>query len=491
MKIRLLPVFLVLLVLCSTAFAPNDKNDVIMWVRPEEIVRGPGSPQVVMLLANIGSTPVSLSSAVTRAEGAEARQVGLSQVLPVLGDGDVRVLQDILAGRRMDFPSELSSKVCIIGVPTGVQHDGKSDSTVKLAAEVYFSDGSSLAAESTAILTTTLPAEAGWVAGDGHLHSDFSDGGYSIYQRRNDAIGFGYKWIFVTDHAGSLASTYASYVSTCASADGISLAIGPDQEVASYDGGHYLAYRCNSALPDDYYAESYLPTYVKNSNPPSSFGGIAHPDHTWFPWGSTQFPKDNPVFRFVELLSNQRLPNSTTIDRWQRQLRLDLPAKIAGGDTAPFTVGVAGSDAHFTGTPYWGRNMTYLRTSLTPPTISPAYQALLAGEAVASGDGSFARFTLGGKQIGQVLTTSASTISVNYYIKGVTSSTMIQWFRLVDVNSGAPVPGSGEVLNQNFYQGTKTVTFGSIDNAYYLEVELKDSSGVTQRVITNPIFLNR
>lgn len=491
MRTRLAPLFLVLLILSVAAFSPSEGTDIMIWVRPEEIIRGPGSPQIMMLLANTGSTPVSLSSAVSHVDGAEIKVVHLSQVLPVLGDAEVRALQDILEGRRTDFPSALAGKVCIIGVPTGVEHDGKSEKTVALSAEVHFSDGSSRTVESTAILTTTLPAEAGWVAGDGHLHSDFSDGGYSIYQRRNDAVGFGYKWIFVTDHAGALASTYASYVSTCAAADGTSLAIGPDQEVASYDGGHYLAYRCNSALLDNYYAESYLPTYVKISNPPSSFGGVAHPNHGTYPWGNEQFPKSNPVFRFVELFSNQRLPNSTTVTRWQAQLEKDIPAKIAGGDSAPFTVGVAGSDAHFLGTPYWGKNMTYLRTSLTPPTLSPAYQALLAGKAVASGDGSFARFTLGGKQIGQVLSTSASTISVNYYIKGVTSSTMIQWFRLINVKSGAVVPGSGEVLNQNLYQGTKTVTFDSVDSAYYLEVELKDSAGVTQRVITNPIFLKR
>jgi hypothetical protein len=35
------------------------------------------------------------------------------------------------------------------------------------------------------------------------------------------------------------------------------------------------------------------------------------------------------------------------------------------------------------------------------------------------------------------------------------------------------------------------VTFAATDDCYYLEVELEDSAGVLQRVITNPIFLDR
>lgn len=153
---------------------------------------------------------------------------------------------------------------------------------------------------------------------------------------------------------------------------------------------------------------------------------------------------------------------------------------------------MAGSDAHFVGTPYWGKNMTYLKANLTPPTITPTYQALLAGQAVASGDGSFARFTMGGQQIGQVLRSTASTVTVSYYIKGVSPSTIIRWFRLIRVSDGSIVPGSGEAPNANLYQHPgKPVVFPAGDDAYYLEVELEDSSGVTQRVYTNPVFLDR
>lgn len=444
---------------------------------------------MVLLVANTTGKPLSLSSITPKVEGVPQPTAEISRPLPVLTADESKTLADILAGTRVDFPSELAARVCILSIPTGIEHDGKSEKSVRLSADIRFDDGSCTTFESTAILTTSLPAESGWVAGDGHIHTDFSDGGYSVYQRRNDAINLGYKWIFITDHSGSLSSTYSNYVTTCADADGTDLAIGPDQEVSAYGGGHYLAYRCNSALLSGYYYESYLPTYVKNNNSPNSFGGVAHPNHAAYPW--SDFPRSTPVFRFVELFSNERIPSSTTLSEWQDQLYKDMPAKIAGGDTGPFTVGVAGSDAHFVGTPYWGKNMTYLKTSLTPPTIGPAYQALLAGQAVASGDGSFARFTMGGKQIGQVLTTSASTISVSYYIAGATPSTLIQWFRLIKVSDGSIVPYSGEVLNANTYQGTKNVTFGTTDNAYYLEVELKDSAGVTQRVITNPIFLNR
>ena len=368
-------------------------------------------------------------------------------------------------------------------------YDGQTEKSVRLSADLTFDDGSSRSLEATALLTTTLPAEPGWVAGDGHIHSNYSDGAYDIFQRRNDAINFGYKWIFMTDHSSALSSTYADYVATCASADNSSLAIGADQEVSAAAGGHYLAYRCNQALWDGYYNESYLPTYVKEDNSPNSFGGVAHPNHSSYPW--TDFPKDDPVFRFFELFSNERVPTSTTLTDWRGQLNNDRPGKIAAGDSGPFTVAVSGSDAHLIGTPYWGKNMTYLKASLTPPTIAPAYQALLAGQAVASGDGSFARFTMGGKQIGQVLRTTASDISVSYYIKGVSPSTIISWFRLIKVSDGSIVPYSGETPNANFYQGAKTVTFPAGDNAYYLEVELLDSSGVTQRVYTNPIFLDR
>lgn len=491
LKKCLVTLILVSLIFGVTGFAPAQRlpGQVLVWVRPEELMRGPGSPEMLFLVANTTAKPLSLSSITPKVEGVAQSTAQMSRPLPVLTPDESKTLADILAGTRVDFPPELATKVCILSVPTGIEHDGKSEKSVRLSAEIRFDDGSFTTLESAAILTTSLPAESGWVAGDGHIHTDFSDGGYSVYQRRNDAINFGYKWIFITDHSGSLSSTYSSYVTTCADADGTNLAIGPDQEVSAYGGGHYLAYRCNSALLSGVWAESYLPTYVTNNNSPNSFGGVAHPNHFSYPW--SDFPRSSAVYRFVELFSNERIPSSTTLSEWRDQLELDLPSKIAGGDTAPFTVGVAGSDAHFVLTPYWGKNMTYLKANLTPPTIGPAYQALLAGQAVASGDGSFARFTMGSKQIGQVLSTSSSSISVNYYIKGATPSTIIRWFRLIRVTDGSIVPNSGEAPNSNLYQGTKNVTFAATDDAYYLEVELQDSGGVTQRVYTNPIFLNR
>ncbi|MEX0974094.1 MAG: hypothetical protein WD024_01895 [Bacillota bacterium] len=98
---------------------------------------------------------------------------------------------------------------------------------------------------------------------------------------------------------------------------------------------------------------------------------------------------------------------------------------------------------------------------------------------------------MGGKQIGQVLRTTASTITVSYYIKGASPNTIISWFRLIRVLDGSIVPNSGEAPNTNLYQNSKQVVFPAGDDAYYLEVELLDSSGVTQRVYTNPIFLDR
>ncbi len=482
---------LILLAFGILGFASTDKlpGQVLVWVRPEEIVRGQGTPSIVFLVANAAGKPLALNSIDAKKDGLLCASQAVRRSLPVLTAAESKTLMDVISGARLDFPKELASRICIMSVPIAVEHDGLTEKAVKLSADLVFDDGSSKTLEATALLTTTLPAEPGWVAGDGHIHSNYSDGAYDIFQRRNDAVNFGYKWIFMTDHSDKLSSTYADYVYSCGLASTTSIAVGADQEVSAAAGGDYLAYCCNEPLLNKYYNESYLPTYVTNDNPPNSFGGVAHPNNPIYPW--TDFPKSvDRGFKFVELFSNERVPDSATIAEWHGQLNYDLPGKIAAGDSGAFTVAVSGSDAHFVA-PYWGKNMTYLKTNLTPPTIAPAYQALLAGQAVASGDGSFARFTMGGKQIGQVLRTTASDISISYYIKGASPSTIISWFRLIRVSDGSIVPNSGEVPNTNLYQGTKTVTFAAGDDAYYLEVELLDSSGLTQRVYTNPIFLDR
>jgi len=332
---------LIPLVFGILGFTPLDRlpGQVLVWVRPEEIVRGRGTPSIVFLVANTTGKPLVLNSIDTKKDGLLCASQTVQRSLPVLTAAESKILMDVLSGARLDFPKELASRTCIMSVPIPVKHDGLSEKVVNLSVDLAFDDGSSRTLESTALLTTSLPAEPGWVAGDGHIHSDFSDGGYSVYQRRNDAINFGYKWIFMTDHSGALSSTYVDYVYTCGHAANSSLAIGADQEVSAFEGGHYLAYRCNQPLGDGFYDESY--------------------------------------------------------------------------------------------------------------------------------------------------------IDVSYYIKGASPSTIIRWFRLIRVSDGSIVPNSGDVPNANLYQGTKSVIFVASDDAYYLEVELQDSSGVIQRVYTNPIFLDR
>lgn len=288
---------LVLSVFGILGFASTDKlpGQVLVWVRPEEIVRGQGTPSIVFLVANATGKPLALNSIDTKKDGLLCASQAVRRSLPILTAAESKTLMDVISGARLDFPKELASRICIMSVPIAVEHDGLSEKAVKLSADLVFDDGSSRTLEATALLTTTLPAEPGWVAGDGHIHSNYSDGAYDIFQRRNDAINFGYKWIFMTDHSGALSS---------------------------------------------------------------------HPNHSQYPW--TDFPKSTPGYRFFELFSNERVPSSTTLADWRGQLNYDRPNKIAAGDSGPFTVAVSGSDAHLIGTPYWGKNMTYLKASLTP-----------------------------------------------------------------------------------------------------------------------------
>ncbi|HOL67107.1 MAG TPA: PHP domain-containing protein, partial [bacterium] len=50
-------------------------------------------------------------------------------------------------------------------------------------------------------LCSAMPHVSGWLVGDAHLHSTYSDGNSSIAVMASRAKDLGLQWLYLTDHA--------------------------------------------------------------------------------------------------------------------------------------------------------------------------------------------------------------------------------------------------------------------------------------------------
>ncbi len=213
----------------------------------------------------------------------------------------------------------------------------------------------------TLVAVTSLPSRPNWYAGDGHIHTSWSDGGSWNTPNRHaaDAKADGFKWIIITDHEDLIRrnggwSSYVSEINAAQSNNGIVVAPGAKIGCVQIQGdesspelGHALGYRLQesaTSIPKNkYYTPQNLINAINNHNYPYSYPVIAHPYHgtTWQDWSVTGF-------RAIELISCQWNANSSTISRWVSLLRAGLSNTIAGKG---FVVGVGNTDAHYFHTP--------------------------------------------------------------------------------------------------------------------------------------------
>ena len=353
--------------------------------------------------------------------------------------------------------------------------------------------------EFNVFLLESLPATQGWQAGDGHLHSIWSDGEPSIAVRASYAASKGYKWIIITDHAGDSAHTdqarleereWQYYVQDCIDNSG-SITICPGEELATAEGpflpppnsGHLLCYANSS------YASSYgtCQELINKANSAGGFGIIAHPYNSAFLWGDW----NASGFRGLEIISNQSNYSSSAVSKWDTLLTNNLQGIISG--SYPKIIGMAGSDSHSVNPENFGRNMTYVFTDkIDAPSQDNVYTALREGKVIASSDGSFAAFTVrkydtsnyaGPGQIIEVNT--GDTLEFVVYYRQVNDVSTNVRIKIIS-NNGEILNGSnGEVVQGP--SGYRTY-YGTITKSRYyrVQVEFENPEGY---VFVNPAYV--
>jgi hypothetical protein len=132
-----------------------------------------------------------------------------------------------------------------------------------------------------------LPVVSGWSAGDGHVHSTYSDGDSSIAAMAATSQGRGLQWVYMTDHAPFfLIRNWNAYVAECqAASTGILVIPGSEFGLTN----HYLGYGLQSFRATAVNSCQGLIDYVSSL---AGFGYIAHPDSPdlgWDDWNATGY----------------------------------------------------------------------------------------------------------------------------------------------------------------------------------------------------------
>jgi len=388
---------------------------------------------------------------------------------------------------------------------------------VRLDITIQSLDGSISTISQTTNLfyLTSLPSQCGWYPGDGHLHSNWSDGNSLVSSVAATASNRGLKWTIITDHAGDTAhpttpsgqsrleaSEWTTYGGTgpfgCTYAQTTSgITVCPGEELATNEGppgSHLLSYKNSS------YAASF-PTsppgnlkqgLINNANNAGGFGIIAHPYNSSFSWSDWH---DDPYtgFRGIELISNGTVVDATQIADWDSYLRGHLSATMQDPNHR-FCVGLAGSDFHNTWvSDYLGANMNYIYTgSSTPPGSSrtSVYSALENGRVCASSDGSLLvhKITTGGVYLPgyYMQKAAAGYINVNVYASSVMS---IPPSGYADI---AITTATGTTSERIYGQTTISKDYSLyVASDTYVRVQVTFYNGsVSSSAFTNPTFID-
>ncbi len=359
--------------------------------------------------------------------------------------------------------------------------------------------------EVTLFYLTSLPSQWGWYPGDGHMHTNtYSDGWYSIMERRNQANNSSLKWIIITDHGWhryyglnpkSVLDDWDDYKTDCKDAQKATpnITVCPDEEIATSDtDSHYLGYRITSPIEDHTLDKSGVISGVNNQG---GFGFVAHPystPHTWTDWFNY------PGLRGIELISGGYvIDDDYYLPHWDYYLTYNL-GNTMSDPYHKFCVGLSNSDEHSI---FWvilnlGKNMTYIYTgSSSPPGTyrTSVYNALERGNAVASSDGSLLihKITTGGTYLpGYYMKRSSSGyINVNVYAKRVITTCYRAEIKLV-TSDGTQIDDivyNQYEINKNYslYVSHDTYVRAQITFCHY-----EAGVPVCSYCFSNPIFID-
>ncbi|MDI6891385.1 MAG: CehA/McbA family metallohydrolase [Actinomycetota bacterium] len=341
-----------------------------------------------------------------------------------------------------------------------------------------------------------LPSITGWHAGDGHIHTNFSDAPlYSVDDRADDASDEGLKWIIMTDHAQWLTATrWDEETAECAAAQvRYSIAVMNGEEIsteindATGHDSHYLGYNLGTFFWNynpEYRDGQQIISAVNAHNSPNSFGIIAHPYWTPYPWDYW----DARGYAGMELMSGPYSTYSTVLDT--------TVAKWIGLlNKGNCVVGVANSDSHI---PFdaFGKTMTYLyMPNWNGVDHTAVYTALRNGRCVASRDGSLAVFTIttssnpAPANIGDVKEIlPGEPITINIQALGVDGRRIS---RIVLHSSYAPAATFNASKTTITINPTKPsdYPYPQSDCYFRVKVEFRISGSLVEPVYTNPIWI--
>ncbi len=307
---------------------------------------------------------------------------------------------------------ELRGAVSELGLQLGEEYE------VQLNFKCISSDGGeiSLNANTTAAILS-YPTRSGWFHGDLHVHSNFSDGTYSIYTLKG-MFSNEYEFVYLTDHSDLLWGYYSQYSAECQRNSDSTISFFPGVEITAANGaGDALAHGVKNLtnLENRTYSCQQLIDNINNNNSGISTSSIAHPygNPDWTDWN---------VCRYYgyELMSGGTQINfdfnAIEISKWRNELTRCINDTFNYGYRPSAR---AGTDFHYV-TSWLYQTWVFLPTDWKSKSYSDkkSYldQSLKAGRTSISKKGSLAVFSINGNPIGTVLKNVPVGTSLNFYV---------------------------------------------------------------------------
>jgi len=342
----------------------------------------------------------------------EAAGLGLTGLIDVLEDKD-RKAQNEVFKKVLYVEAELD--VSSLQLKEGTQGN------ISISVLGTTDEGSTEATVTADYQALALPSTPYWYAGDCHVHTSWSDVWFvPISKRASYAKNNGYKFIVITDHEDMIDPDWPDYVADCNNnQSSYGLPVMPGAEIAEInDSGHTLGYRLKESATSIPHNQTLSPqsliNAINNHNSPYSYAVIAHPynsSHPWPNWSVTGF-------RAMELLSQEYVASSYTINKWFELLRNGLSSTIS---TGKFVVGIGSTDCHNLQDPAEKGMSWVYTTSYSSSNRTAIWDAISKGRVSASGRNDFGCFTLNNAQQGsKISTTAGSSLTFNITQKPVT-----------------------------------------------------------------------
>lgn len=334
---------------------------------------------------------------------------------PGSASGENRTGADRIA-RALETASKAAVPFGVLSQPVRVSVQPKPGEKFPIVVEATLEDGRVLSATGTAI-ATAFSTPAGWVIGDCHVHTTYSDGQYTPADIRLEALALGHHFTAITDHINLVRtktdqfhtetgwSLYKHILLNHLSAVS-GYAMLPNFEVTAKSGtsisGDLLGIGYwdtdPTAIQNQVYNATYLASLIQGPNPDTSpcLASVAHP---------TGAPA------FTEPLGGGyhgvQIDNSGAEAFWRNSMPY----------TSCHPVAINGSDAHYAGgfiLPMDGRATWVLAPSFNSYTqFSSKIQHLTTkitnGLSVATSAGSLGYFTVNGNMADQQLSLTTGT----------------------------------------------------------------------------------